>query len=183
MAKSFLKSKEKPSDAFPVLIKKAKKADHLHFAVESGSIVIKEKPSSTSILHKIALSKITQLTIISGELALGFEHMEEAWVLVADNGADLTTWAKSITHLVEEAAKQDQAVNFPEFEATESGLTADIDFAKDEISYDYKPLAYAKRAAEIMKVFDLGDINIDEMAEGGAKLKRERSTEVLSDDD
>lgn len=182
IAKSILKKGEKPSDSFPILIKKAKKSDHMHFSVDNGSLVIKEKSSSTTILHKISLLKVRDVTIIGGELALAFDYLQEAWVMIADNQIDLTNWAKSIIHLVEQAAKQHESVDFPEFEATESGLTADIDFTTDMISYDYKPLSYKKKAAEIIKAFDLSEIKIED-DQPTSVLKRERSVEVLSDDD
>lgn len=186
-----MKKGETASSLYPLLIKKAKKSDHLHFSVDNGSLIVKEKASSSTALHKIVFGKMTGITIIGGETAIGFEYLQEAWVMVADNVADLTNWAKSIIHLAEEAAKQHEAVTFPEFEATESGLTADIEFTTDQISYDYKPLVYKKKKATSVKVFDLSEINVDEEPTGPAPatpsekpvLKKERSVEILSDDD
>lgn len=167
------------------MIKKAKKSDHLHFSVDSGSLIFKEKASSTTIIHKLFFSKLVDIVIIGGELAIGFVHGHEAWIMLADKPQDLTTWAKSIIHLAEEAVKQTEAISFPPFDAADSFLTVEIDFATDVISYEYEPLTYAKKRAMTMQAFDLSSLKLDDEtpAPGAPTLKRERSIEVLSDDD
>ena len=180
VSKGVLKKGERLADLYPSLIKKAKLVDPVHFSVSHGALVMKEKASSTSVLHKLAFTMIHEMTIVAGSLAICFQHTNNAWVMIAENMQELTHWAKCLIHLVEEAAKQSAAVSFPEFHATESAVTSTIEFEKDPVEFKYNPLTYSKKRAMTLQVFDLSQLNLDEEESG---KKRERSVEVLSDDD
>jgi hypothetical protein len=180
IAKKSLKNLPDPTIAYSDLVGRIDRGDQRYFNIQDGSLLIKEKSTSSDSLFKLKFVDIQMVIVLSGANSIGFSCLGEAWMLQAQGGEDnLRLWAAGLLLLTEEAAKQNQAPTFPKFDVIESLEFAQEDFKKDEATYDYLPFMFKKVRTFTMKAFDTSSLNIEDTNE----KKRERSVEVLSDDE
>jgi hypothetical protein len=165
--------------AYGDLAGKIDRGDRRYFNIQDGSLVIKEKSTSSESLFKLKIEDLQMVIVLSGVDSIAFSYRGEAWMLQAQGEENLRLWASSLLLLCEEAAKQNQAPTFPKYDVIESLESAREDFKKDEATYDYLPLMFKKVRTFTLKAFDTKALNVDDPGD----KKRERSVEFLSDDD
>ena len=165
---------------FGNISKKASNGDTRHFSIANGCLVVKEKVSSDTIKHKCSFSKITKISLIIEKMCLCFLHEETAWALSMEREDHLKKWANIFIYLREEAIKATEALKFPIFEVIPSYTGKHHDFPKEKQLYQYKPMIFKKTLENIFKVFDTSKMMV---VDEDLAPKRERSVDILSDDD
>lgn len=154
--------------------------DKRYFVIQNEAVCLKERPGSHEILHKIPLVDMKFVLFLSNINAICFQYLGDAWMLQALNQDQARLWANALLLLHEEAVKQHHGPSFPPFDVIEDHKSTFVDFMKDEADYSYLPLAFKKVRAITVKIFDTATMYFEEEEK---EKKRERSVEILSDDD
>lgn len=107
-------------------------------------------------------------------------HDGLAWALYLENEDVLKKWANVFIYMREEAIQATQALKFPPFEVVPTYSGRHQEFAKEKHRYEYKPMIFKQTVFALFKAFDTSSMQVvdDDIAP-----KRERSVDVLSDDD
>lgn len=157
--------------------------DKRYFCIQNEALCLKDRATSHDIMKKIPFVDMKFVRLLSKLNAICFIYLGDAWMfqsLLEDHFKDeeyTKLWTTAFMMLNEEAVKQHQGPTFPQFEVIENHHSAQIDFNKDEADFSYLSLSFRKARTMTLKAFDTSTIKIE------GEKKRERSVEILSDED
>lgn len=154
---------EDPAVTYVELSLKTEDHKPKYFYFEHSVLIIKDDPHSSQIFKKVPVKEMRFIVVLSGSLAIGFSHKNKAWIIKAKNYSQLSEWSKTFLFFQMSNDQDQKEIEFPPFEVMDLNPDLDQKFKVDDthLEIQEKTKKHKEKASPTMK--------------------RERSTEILSD--